>query len=127
MRLFRRHALAFDDRARASLLCQVADDRVCFGGVAGPMKLCATTLGVGYKLFEILIEMQKDVVFDSTGLGSQTLPVGDGLCSGESTLTKQRGRISQGSAQLRIGERRFRVLIERFARYVVHVLVFDKL
>src|SRR5687768_7458895 len=75
MRLFRRHAFAFDDCSGLTLDRQAADNRICFYRVARPVNLRAAALCVLHKLFEVAIEMQQRVVFDRASLAPQSLPI----------------------------------------------------
>ncbi len=113
--LLGRHTLAFDDDARAVFGCKFANDRVCFCGVVRPVNLRAAILGIANKLFQVAIEVRQRFVFDRAGLCSQRFPVRQTRRSLFTSFAEKRCRVLQRAAQVRIGQRRLRILPKFFA------------
>ena len=96
--LFGHHAFAFNDLPGAALIRQTADNLVSLLRIARPMHLCAAVLGIRYKLFEILVEIEQHLVFDGSSLSPQGLPIGQSVGCGQPSCAKQRCRVAQGAA-----------------------------
>ncbi len=112
MRLFGRHAFAFDNRVRATFRRNAADYCVRFRGVFGPVKLGSARFSIRDELLEIPIQMSQCFVFDRARLRTQVFPVGQTRGGFASPVTKQRRRVAQSTAQLHISQRGFRILIK---------------
>jgi len=97
------HALAFHNQAHPAFASEAANNAVRFVGVARPVNLRTSFFGVGRKFFQILIEVKQGLIFDRARLRAKRLPVVETLGGLQPARAKQRGRIPQGAAQLRVG------------------------
>ncbi len=112
MNLFGRHALRLDDARRRARAQQAQHDGARLGRVARPMHLRARALGVIGKLCQILIKMRERLVLDRARALAQAFPIVDGRDRNLAPFTERRRQITQRPAQLRIGQRLARVLVE---------------
>src|SRR5688572_23836671 len=120
MRLFRRHAFAFDDCSGLTLYSKTTNNRICFDRITRPVNCGATTLGVLHKLFEVTIEMRQRVVFDRARLATQSLPIRKTRSRLLASLTEKQRGIFQRAAEVHIGQRSPRVLPESFTGQMIH-------
>ena len=120
VRLFSRHALAFDNRARTAIASEFADDRVCFGRINRPVDHRAALLGVRDERLEIAIQVQQRFVFDCARVSAQIFPVAQSGRGFESLFAEQRRRVTKGAAQLNVRQCGLRILAKRFAAEVIH-------
>jgi len=77
--LLGQHRLALDQRRGAVVVENSVDDLIVLGGVARPMDIDAVRPGIGFELFQVLVEMGKRVLLDRRGEGAQLLPFGNGM------------------------------------------------
>ena len=70
------HRLGFDQRARIAGAQDVEHDLVVFGGVLGPMDLCAVLDRVAFELLQIVAKMGQRVFLDRGRQRAQLFPFG---------------------------------------------------
>src|SRR6266404_2893593 len=115
MNLFRRHALAFDDKSRGAFARESLNDVVSFRGITRPMNLRAGFFSIRGELFKILVEMKQRLVFDPACFSPQVLPIRKTSGSRKTPLAEQRSHVPQSAAQLHVLKRRARVCVEGLA------------
>jgi hypothetical protein len=84
------------------------------------MDFRSTTLSFADKRFQVLVEMEQYLVFNRTGLSSQSFPIVQTFRSRQTACAKQTSRVPQSSTQLRVSERCQRILVKCFRGEMIH-------